>query len=656
VASSRKLESEAIAAVGRDKVILVQNGVDTRHYRKLAHKFTQLPENLISFRKKYTNIVGYFGAIAPWLWYETIAELVKARPDLGFVFIGPNYYIGGNVDKLPKAENVLYLGPVDYRILPAYARQFDVCFIPFAPGEIAHTTSPLKLYEYFALKKPVVVTSEMLECVAFKEVFSGDSPATLSQAIDAALQIKDDPKFKSRLAQLADENDWEARALAMEMVLQGDDQPSNEMINKYSAAYMVKRPLRQFAKIVFDALPLDPRSKQKLKSTVRRALRGTLTRKLMPSASPGKESEWVIKANQAERIAIIPCGFEFDELVNQRPINAAKYFAEQGYFVVFVAWQWLPQDAMARGCGEVWPNVYQVPLFNFVSEVEMLRHHQEFSLFLVTFPAPLLVNLVSSLRSRGLAIVYDIMDEWEAFFQVDQASWFLKSAEDSLVLQSDYVCAVSPPLRDKFSLLRSDITIIGNGYTPEVIGVEHKGIAINRHVDEQIIGYFGHLTDSWFDWNLVFDLARKRPNTTFEIIGYGEPDWAAREAASLSNIRILGKIPPKELYCFTSRWAAGIIPFVEGVLAEAVDPIKIYEYLYFGLPTVVTGIRHIEDYPMTYFAKRENILGALDLALKHMGTPEELDSFLQQTTWKARFDTLVTQVQENPNMRFLYAS
>ena len=173
VASARKLEAEAVMAVGRDKVILVQNGVDTRHYRNPIHQSTPLPENLIFFRKKYSNIVGYFGALAPWLWYEAVSELVEARPDLGFVFIGPDYY--GGVEKLPKAENVLYLGTVDYKILPAYARQFDICFIPFAPGEIARTTSPLKLFEYFALEKPVVVTSEMLECVAFKEVFSGDS-------------------------------------------------------------------------------------------------------------------------------------------------------------------------------------------------------------------------------------------------------------------------------------------------------------------------------------------------------------------------------------------------------------------------------------------------------------------------------------------------
>ncbi|MFZ6744282.1 methyltransferase [Undibacterium sp. JH2W] len=214
VASAKKLEAEAIAAVGADKVILAQNGVDTMHYRHPKHLSTPLPQNLQNFRSKYSKVVGYFGALAPWLWYEAVADLVTSRPDLGFVFIGPDYY--GGSEKLLKADNLLYMGTVDYQILPAYARQFDVCFIPFAPGEIARTTSPLKLFEYFALEKPVVVTRDMEECVAFEEVFSGNSVEALSEALDAAFAVKDDPAFTQRLAQLADANDWDCRARAME--------------------------------------------------------------------------------------------------------------------------------------------------------------------------------------------------------------------------------------------------------------------------------------------------------------------------------------------------------------------------------------------------------------------------------------------------------
>lgn len=215
VASARKLYEEAVEAVGKEKVILVPNGVDTIHYRSSLHITTLIPESLVLFKEKHKAIVGYFGALAPWLWYDVITELASQRPDLGFVFIGPDYY--GGSQKLPKFENVLYLGTVDYKILPAYARQFDVCFIPFKPGEIAKTTSPLKLFEYFALEKPVVVTSDMDECTAYTEVFRGGSVDELTAAIDAALNVKDSDDFKIRLRSLADMNDWLERAKSMEV-------------------------------------------------------------------------------------------------------------------------------------------------------------------------------------------------------------------------------------------------------------------------------------------------------------------------------------------------------------------------------------------------------------------------------------------------------
>ena len=214
VASARKLYDEAVAAVGPEqRVVLVPNGVDTRHYRDPAHLAAALPRRLLEFRARYSLVVGYFGALAPWLWYEAVAELVRLRPDVGFVFIGPDYY--GGARQLVAADNLLYLGPVDYKDLPAHGRQFDLCMIPFKPGEIAQTTSPLKLFEYFALEKPVVVTSDMRECVAFPEVFHGDSAAALSEAIDRAARVKDDEAFRQRLRELADENDWIERARVM---------------------------------------------------------------------------------------------------------------------------------------------------------------------------------------------------------------------------------------------------------------------------------------------------------------------------------------------------------------------------------------------------------------------------------------------------------
>ena len=217
VATARELADEAIRAVGADKVLYVPNGVDCWHYRNSLHENISLPNNLLKLRESHENIVGYFGAIAPWLWYDEIKKLVNNRPDLGFVFIGPDYS-GREVARLPRAENVLWLDTVSYDILPAYASRFDVCFIPFEPGRIAHTTSPLKLFEYFALEKPVVATSQLYECTAFDVVFAGDGAESWSAAIDNAISFKSNIAFKDRLARLADENSWDKRVRSLEKV------------------------------------------------------------------------------------------------------------------------------------------------------------------------------------------------------------------------------------------------------------------------------------------------------------------------------------------------------------------------------------------------------------------------------------------------------
>lgn len=364
-------------------------------------------------------------------------------------------------------------------------------------------------------------------------------------------------------------------------------------------------------------------------------------------------SEWLIRANRAEKVIIIPCAFEFDELVNQRPINAAKYFSEQGYLVLFVAWQWSEAENLSKN-GEVWPNVFQVALFDLIAQINNIESKNGASAFVITMPAPILIELLYSLRQRKFTIVYDIMDEWEAFHRVGQAPWFKKASEESLVLQADYVCAVSPALSKKFDSLRLNIDVIGNGYTPSVIGINAKGIAGTKQTKDIVVGYFGHLTDAWFDWELVFELSRKRSDIIFEIIGYGEPEWVKQKAESYLNIRMLGKVLPKELHNYTDRWSAALIPFVEGVLAAAVDPIKIYEYLYFGLPTIVTGIPHLKHYPMTYFANKHDITDALNTALQCDLLSKDLTVFLEETTWEARFEKLARNINKQQQIQAFY--
>lgn len=363
---------------------------------------------------------------------------------------------------------------------------------------------------------------------------------------------------------------------------------------------------------------------------------------------------WVARALVENKIAVIPCGFEFDELVNQRPINAAKYYSAKGFLVLYVVWQWTPEERLSKGAGEVFSNVIQVPLYEFLEGYRFLSLENKIGHYIITMPARQFTNTVDTWRSNGGIVIYDIMDEWEEFYRAGQAPWYEKDLEQELVLKADFVSAVSPRLQQKFQHIRTDIAVIGNGYTPSTLGVKNKGIAGKRHDDCIVIGYFGHLTDAWFDWDLLFSVASQSVDYHFEIIGYGEPEWVQRKVAQFDNISLVGKVLPANLHAYVSRWTVAIIPFVQSDLSDAVDPIKIYEYLYFGLPVVVTGIDHLKYYPKTYFATSSTIQEVIAQALADTTTVDALEAFLSKTTWEARFDSFMNLVSTKKGLFALY--
>lgn len=186
---------------------LVPNGVDLSFYTLLSSVPDELSERIRLFKERHSICVGFTGAIAPWLWYEMLNELIKIRPDVGFVFIGPDYL--GGAKQLQSSGNLLLTGRVPFMDLPKYCKYFDVCIIPFRPGPIAECTSPLKLFEYFALEKPVVVTEGMKECTQYREVFGANNVQSFSRSIDLAFGLREDFGYKSNLRLLANDNSWD---------------------------------------------------------------------------------------------------------------------------------------------------------------------------------------------------------------------------------------------------------------------------------------------------------------------------------------------------------------------------------------------------------------------------------------------------------------
>lgn len=192
----------------RPDLVYLPNAVDAGHF---SQQGLPTPEDLKPYKETRRVLVGYFGALAEWFDDELIRQVALLRRDVEFILIGPAHGKHLFESGLLQAPNVHWLGEKPYHDLPAYLNSFAVTMIPFKLNAITHATSPLKLFEYMAGGKPVIITA-MDESMRVPHVLTAGNALEFSRQIDRALVLSDDEQFRIALHNTARQNTWEARA------------------------------------------------------------------------------------------------------------------------------------------------------------------------------------------------------------------------------------------------------------------------------------------------------------------------------------------------------------------------------------------------------------------------------------------------------------
>jgi hypothetical protein len=210
LATASKLVEEA--RVKRADVIYSPNGVVYDHFSRAARReYSSPPEDLLPIMEDHQPIIGYYGALAKWFDYELLQRVAIRKPEYHFLLIGPDYDGTLHPSRILNLPNIHWLGVKPYNVLPHYLQYFDVAMIPFVVNDITHATSPLKLFEYMAAEKPVVITP-MRESMKFPGVFIADTPGEFVSQIDQGLDRRTDQRLLEILRSTALENTWDLRA------------------------------------------------------------------------------------------------------------------------------------------------------------------------------------------------------------------------------------------------------------------------------------------------------------------------------------------------------------------------------------------------------------------------------------------------------------
>lgn len=212
VVTADQLQKDVISKRGTEKLVFSCNGVDYNHFRDIDNNF-KFEDNFINIINSKKPIIGYYGALASWFDYEMVKYLAEKRPNYNIVLLGIKYDDTFDKANLNEYSNIYFLGSKSYDVLPNYASHFTVCTIPFLINGITQATSPLKLFEYMALEKPIVTTA-MNECKKYESVLIANNKEEFVNLVDKAIEIsnKKDNNYYSLLNKEALENTWEEKA------------------------------------------------------------------------------------------------------------------------------------------------------------------------------------------------------------------------------------------------------------------------------------------------------------------------------------------------------------------------------------------------------------------------------------------------------------
>lgn len=331
--------------------------------------------------------------------------------------------------------------------------------------------------------------------------------------------------------------------------------------------------------------------------------------------------------------------------IKQRPQIIAEMLSEE-YDVTVAYYKEIVREIMLRNSEDELKNSIPIPVIPYRDKNKLLHFIQK-NIFnyqikniqqydIIWIGHPLLYRYIPALYKGK--IIYDCMDNYVALCNDSRIRKAICKSEYELMKRADVVFVSSNSLKNIIKRKYQYVSVlVRNGF---IANMNHRPyMPLNKN--RLRIGYFGTIAE-WMDFALLINSLEKISILEYYLWG----PISALRIPQHPRLFFEGVVEHRMLWDKAKDMDCLIMPFIVNDIIEAVDPVKLYEYISMGkiiIAPYYEEIKRFESY-VYFYHNEEEMLQLLDklqkreLSFKY--TDVEQDKFLDDNTWERRYEII----------------